>query len=79
MNPAWLEGVTAALDAAGAVIRPYFRAGATAEQKTDESPVTIADRLAEETLRDSLAQRFPTTASSARNCRRITRARAMSG
>ena len=59
MSDAWLEGVTAALDAAGAVIRPYFRAGVAAEQKTDESPVTIADRLAEETLREVLAARFP--------------------
>jgi histidinol phosphatase-like enzyme (inositol monophosphatase family) len=59
MTNAWIEGVEAALDAAGDVIRPYFRAGVTAEQKTDESPVTIADRRAEETLREVLAQRFP--------------------
>ena len=59
MSDAWLEGVTAALDEAGAVIRPYFRAGVAAEQKTDASPVTIADCLAEETLRKVLATRFP--------------------
>ena len=73
MSIAWLEGVTAALDAAGAVIRPYFRAGVTAEQKTDESPVTIADRRAEETLRgNSRRSAFPISGSSARNSRRIT-------
>jgi histidinol phosphatase-like enzyme (inositol monophosphatase family) len=49
----------AALDAAGAVIRPYFRAGVSADQKTDESPVTIADRRAEETLRRILSEAFP--------------------
>jgi histidinol phosphatase-like enzyme (inositol monophosphatase family) len=49
----------AALDAAGGVIRPYFRAGVAADQKTDESPVTVADRLAEETLRRMLGEAFP--------------------
>jgi histidinol phosphatase-like enzyme (inositol monophosphatase family) len=41
------------------VIRPYFRAGATAELKGDSSPVTIADRQAEQAMRMVLAQRFP--------------------
>src|SRR5580698_6915388 len=49
----------AALNAAGAAIRPYFRAGVTADQKSDESPVTVADRLAEQTLRKILTERFP--------------------
>jgi histidinol phosphatase-like enzyme (inositol monophosphatase family) len=49
----------AALDAAGAAIRPYFRTGVRSEQKSDESPVTVADRLAEETLREALAREFP--------------------
>jgi myo-inositol-1(or 4)-monophosphatase len=49
----------AALDAAGAVIRPYFRAGVLADRKSDESPVTIADRRAEETLREILQREFP--------------------
>src|ERR1700692_4693686 len=49
----------AALDAAGVVIRPYFRAGVAADQKTDESPVTVADRMAEETLRRILGEAFP--------------------
>jgi histidinol phosphatase-like enzyme (inositol monophosphatase family) len=54
-----VEAAEAALDAAGALIRPYFRAGVAADQKSDESPVTVADRLAEETLRRILTEAFP--------------------
>ncbi len=49
----------AALDAAGAAIRPYFRSGVSADLKADESPVTVADRLAEEILRETLGRHFP--------------------
>jgi myo-inositol-1(or 4)-monophosphatase len=49
----------AALDASGAFIRPYFRAGVAADQKADESPVTVADRGAEELLRKILSEAFP--------------------
>jgi myo-inositol-1(or 4)-monophosphatase len=49
----------AALDASGALIRPYFRAGVAADQKADESPVTVADRGAEELLRKILGEAFP--------------------
>jgi myo-inositol-1(or 4)-monophosphatase len=56
---AWLDAAEAALDAAGAAIRPYFRAGLSADLKSDESPVTAADRLAEEILRDVLGKAFP--------------------
>lgn len=48
-----------ALDASGGAIRPYFRAGLNADQKTDQSPVTIADREAETILRDILTKAFP--------------------
>jgi histidinol phosphatase-like enzyme (inositol monophosphatase family) len=54
-----VQAAEAALDASGAVIRPYFRAGVLADDKSDESPVTVADRLAEETLRRVLSQAFP--------------------
>ncbi len=54
-----LATAEAALDAAGAAIRPYFRAGISAELKSDESPVTVADRLAEQTLRQALGAAFP--------------------
>jgi histidinol phosphatase-like enzyme (inositol monophosphatase family) len=49
----------AAADVAGAVVRPFFRAGLDAELKGDKSPVTIADRTAEQAMRAVLAERFP--------------------
>lgn len=49
----------AALDTSSAVIRPYFRTGLGADNKSDESPVTIADRKAEDVLRTFLAQATP--------------------
>lgn len=48
-----------AADAAGAVIRPYFRARIAADDKADESPVTLADRAAEEAIRAVLGRTFP--------------------
>lgn len=49
----------AALDASGASIRPHFRVGLAADDKSDESPVTIADRKAEQILREALAKATP--------------------
>jgi histidinol-phosphatase len=46
-------------DAAGAVIRPYFREKIAIEDKPDLSPVTAADRAAEEAMRRLIAARFP--------------------
>ncbi len=57
---AWVEAAEAALDAAGAAIRPYFRTGLAADLKSDESPVTVADRLAETIIREHLTAAFPT-------------------
>jgi len=37
-------------DAAGAVIRPHFRSGLASERKGDATPVTLADREAEEVM-----------------------------
>lgn len=48
-----------ALDAAGGVIRPYFRSGLAADRKSDASPVTEADRNAESVLREHLAAATP--------------------
>jgi myo-inositol-1(or 4)-monophosphatase len=55
----WLDAAQAALDAAGAAIRPYFRNQPDSEQKDDDSPVTVADRAAEVAIRDVLAGWFP--------------------
>jgi len=46
-------------DAAGAVIRPYFRANLPVEDKADESPVTRADREAEAAMRALIEARYP--------------------
>ena len=55
----WVAAAEAAADVAGAVIRPFFRAPLQAAQKEDRSPVTIADRTAEQAMRAVLAERFP--------------------
>lgn len=46
-------------DAAGAAIRPFFRARFAVETKADRSPVTQADRAAERAIRDLLAAERP--------------------
>ena len=46
-------------DAAGAVIRPYFRTPIAIDDKPDSSPVTVADRGAEEVMRRLIVARFP--------------------
>src|SRR5215469_5457078 len=46
-------------DAAGAAIRPYFRTTLTVDEKADLSPVTAADRAAEQAMRRLIAARFP--------------------
>lgn len=46
-------------DAAGAAIRPYFRSAAGAERKPDATPVTLADRAAEEAMRRILQAEAP--------------------
>lgn len=46
-------------DAAGTVIKPYFRASITIDQKADDSPVTIADREAEDVMRRLIGETYP--------------------
>jgi len=46
-------------DAAGEVLRRYFRTAVDVEEKSDQSPVTIADRETEATLRRLIEARFP--------------------
>ena len=55
-----LEVAIAAVKAAGDVILPYFRTDLRIETKADHSPVTIADRAAEETIIAMLQRHFPT-------------------
>ena len=54
-----LAAANAALDESAAAIRPYFRVGLRADDKADESPVTVADRKAEQLLREALAKATP--------------------
>ncbi len=46
-------------DAAGEAIRPFFRAGVATERKDDATPVTLADRAAEEAMRRILKAEAP--------------------
>jgi histidinol phosphatase-like enzyme (inositol monophosphatase family) len=55
----FLAAAEAAADVAGAVVRPFFRAGLAIDPKSDRSPVTIADRSAERAMRAVLSERFP--------------------
>ncbi len=55
----FVDAALAAADVAAAVVRPYFRQGVGADSKSDDSPVTIADRSAEQAMRAVLSHRFP--------------------
>jgi len=46
-------------DAARAAILPHYRAGLTGERKADASPVTLADRAAEEAMRRIIKAEYP--------------------
>ena len=46
-------------DAARRVIRPYFRTALDIDAKVDDSPVTRADREAEEAMRALIEERYP--------------------
>jgi histidinol phosphatase-like enzyme (inositol monophosphatase family) len=46
-------------DAAGEIIRRYWRKPITVEQKPDDSPVTVADREAEQALRRLIRDAYP--------------------
>ena len=46
-------------DAAGDAVRPYFRSNLSAERKEDATPVTMADRAAEEAMRRILKAEAP--------------------
>ncbi|NWF90620.1 MAG: histidinol-phosphatase [Ignavibacteriaceae bacterium] len=43
----------------GEVIKKYFREQISVDQKIDNSPVTIADRKAEEIMREAILKEFP--------------------
>lgn len=41
------------------IIRPYFRTGMNIEHKEDKSPVTVADKNAEEAMRKVIIEEYP--------------------
>ena len=56
---AMLDFATEAAWQAGKITLEYFQSGTAVERKADASPVTLADRRAEEKLRDCIQRTFP--------------------
>lgn len=50
---------TTLADESASIIRKYFRTRINVESKADKSPVTIADKKAEEAMRELIIKRFP--------------------
>jgi inositol-phosphate phosphatase/L-galactose 1-phosphate phosphatase/histidinol-phosphatase len=59
MKSTFITFAHALADAAGDVIRPHFGAHGDIEEKSDKSPVTLADKLAEKTIRKLIEQAYP--------------------
>ena len=57
--PEMMEFARQLAEESGELIRRYFRTDYTVEQKADESPVTIADRGAEELMRQRIQTAYP--------------------
>jgi histidinol-phosphatase len=55
----WMEAAEAAARVAGAVALGHYRRGVVVETKGDGTPVSVADRQAEEAVRSWLEARFP--------------------
>ena len=59
MADMYLQFACELADASGDVIRPWFRRELQVDRKRDGSPVTQADRIAETTIRERIADQFP--------------------
>lgn len=62
MNPDWQNRYELAVEAAriaGDLARTYYETTFDIERKADDSPVTIADKRAEELIRTAVARHFP--------------------
>jgi len=55
----FLETALEAARAAGEIILRYYHGDFEVELKADQTPVTVADREAEEVIRSVLLDRFP--------------------
>ena len=60
VSPAFVELAHRLADAAGPIIKRYFRSGAAIVDKDDLSPVTVADRESEAAMRAIIAEAQPT-------------------
>ncbi len=58
MSPRLAFAIDAATRA-GRLSTEYFKPGIEVELKADQTPVTVADRLVEQSIRDAIAERFP--------------------
>eukprot|EP00879_Flechtneria_rotunda_P019441 GHRR01020420.1.p1 GENE.GHRR01020420.1~~GHRR01020420.1.p1 ORF type:complete len:277 (+),score=54.33 GHRR01020420.1:285-1115(+) len=59
VSQAFVQLATDLADAAGQITTQYFRTKINIDSKSDASPVTIADREAEQAMRDIIKQRYP--------------------
>ena len=57
--PEFIDFAGQLADASGAVVRRYFRTPITVDDKSDDSPVTAADREAEAAMRALIRSRYP--------------------
>lgn len=55
----YLEFITETAYLAGRLTLGYFQTGIRPDHKADQSPVTVADRLAEELIRSRIEKRYP--------------------
>jgi histidinol phosphatase-like enzyme (inositol monophosphatase family) len=58
-NQKIIEFIQELAQASGEIIRRYFRSGVDVETKSDTTPVTIADRRAEQVMRNLIQLRYP--------------------
>jgi myo-inositol-1(or 4)-monophosphatase len=59
MQTEFTNAITEMAEKSGNVIRTYFRKKIAIDEKQDHSPVTIADKTAEQIMRDIVQKRFP--------------------
>lgn len=75
----FLDTILNITEQAEAIPKRYFRQGVTIDQKQDETPVTIADRATEESIRAVWPNIFPITRYSAKNSAAPTATAPISG
>lgn len=58
-NQPFIDFIQELAQSSGVVIRKYFRSAMDVETKSDQTPVTIADRQAEQIMRTMIQERYP--------------------